>query len=837
MEVMDESQAGTIAVLAEKPSVARDIARVLGANKRGQGYLQGNGYVVTWAIGHLVSLAQPHEIRPEWQKWRLDLLPMLPESWPLVVYPNSKDQFDVVSRILSSPRVARVVCATDAGREGELIFRYIYEAAHCDKPVERLWISSMTEEAIRKGFDTLRPGVEYDQLADAANGRSRADWLVGMNLSRAYSLLYREDLSVGRVQTPTLAMVVERELALRNFVAEEYIEIIARFSADGKQTAYDGTWFTEEREQGTDKIVRQSRLPADGAVANEILERAKSGQAAIASIQLETQRTQPPLLYDLTELQRHANRLYGFSAQETLNLAQALYEKHKLISYPRTDSRHLSADVAETLGRIARVVAPQYANMVAAGTGERIPGKRYVDDSKVTDHHAILPNAVAPGMLGDGERKIYDLVCRRFLSMWHEDQLQAVTTVITTISKDAFVDHYLTKGTLVQQEGWKVLDLKTEKRKKGDEEGEQVLPTTLAEGQEQKVDKVEARKKKTKAPKRFTEGTLLTAMQTAGQNLDEKELSEAMKETGLGTPATRASIIEVLLKRGYIVRSGKMLEATEKGIHLIEVVHPEVKSPAMTGQWESFLKKIQHGDAQLDPFIEGIHEYIRAVVGKVRITPRSAAPRPVAPAPSEAKAALKPAELNKLIAARLQHEKLYPKQKSAYQSLANGLDAVVALPDGEGKTTTALLATWALDVTTLLIDHDITALLALAERLRGLGCTVTCLHAEMERDQLRTACMEYLSGKVQFFLVAAERFGVEGFTAMLTKRKPGLVVIENAQCVTEKSGDSSAEYTHLAKQLQMLRPARMLALTAKNSSRTLAQIAEMFAMQTKTTGE
>jgi len=298
--------AETIAVLAEKPSVARDIARVLGADQRGDGYLHGNGYVVVWAIGHLAALAQPHEIRPEWRRWSRDLLPMLPSQWPLVVYENTRDQFEVVRKVLNSPRISRVVAATDAGREGELIFRYIYEAAGCTKPFNRLWISSLTPEAIRKGFDALRPGSDYDPLADAARGRSRADWLVGMNLSRAYTLAYGDELSVGRVQTPTLAMVVERELAIRAFVPEDYIEVVATFrpKAAPASNTYRGTWFRPAAAGAMEKesLQQSMRLSPDGEEAGRIVERARSGQASIESIKAETQRMAPPPLYDLTEL-------------------------------------------------------------------------------------------------------------------------------------------------------------------------------------------------------------------------------------------------------------------------------------------------------------------------------------------------------------------------------------------------------------------------------------------------------------------------------------------------------------------------------------------------------
>jgi DNA topoisomerase-3 len=306
---MATQETGTVAVLAEKPSVARDIASVLGATSKGDGYLHGNGYVVTWAIGHLAALAQPHEIHPAWRQWRRELLPML-RNTGLVVYEKTKDQFEVVRKIVNSPRISRVVCATDAGREGELIFRYIYEAAQCEKPFSRLWLSSLTPDAIRKGFAELRPGSDYDPLADAARGRSRADWLVGMNLSRAYSLAYGEDLSVGRVQTPTLAMLVERELAVRSFAPEDYLEVVASFHPSGgpRESRYQGTWFRIQPERGGDKETLQKamRLSVDGEEAGRIVGRARTGTATIESIESEIQRMAPLPLYDLTELQRHA---------------------------------------------------------------------------------------------------------------------------------------------------------------------------------------------------------------------------------------------------------------------------------------------------------------------------------------------------------------------------------------------------------------------------------------------------------------------------------------------------------------------------------------------------
>ncbi len=600
----------TRAIVAEKPSVARDIAKVMGATKKGKGFYFGDGLVVTWAIGHLVHLAEPHQINSEWKVWSRSRLPMLPADWPLLVDEGRADQFGVVEQILTSPKVGRVVCATDAGREGELIFRHIYELAGVAKPVDRLWISSLTPTAIRHGFDNLRPSAEFDDLAAAARARSRADWLVGMNLTRAYTIDHDqgEVLSVGRVQTPTLAMLVDRELAIREFVPEDYLEVQADFDA-GEGRTYRGVFFKLERGK------RRHRLPTDGQEAEAILQRAKSGRADIQSIKKAQHRMLPPLLYDLTELQRHANRLYGFSADRTLELAQALYEKHKAITYPRTDSRHLSTDVARELPGLAARVARGYDEReVAEGTGSRPLGQRYVNNAKVTDHHAIIPTGSTSGLRdGSPEAKLLDLVNRRFLQAWHAEYRYSSTTVITRIAHRADADQYLSTGTAVDDEGWKVLDVKLPRAASA--KGEPDLPGGLVQGQQVRVLQAEAVKKRTKPPPRFTDATLLTAMESAGKTLDDKALSDAMKERGIGTPATRASIIETLLKRGYVERDKKMLRATDKGIRLVGVVHPKVRSPEMTGEWEAKLRGIERGDGGFEPFMRGIEDFVRDVVG------------------------------------------------------------------------------------------------------------------------------------------------------------------------------------------------------------------------------
>jgi DNA topoisomerase III len=721
-ESTTNQRSGLVAVVAEKPAVGRDIARILGADRRGEGCLAGNGWVVTWAIGHLVALAQPHEIRPEWRRWLREGLPMLPRQWPLVVAEDRREQFEAVRKILLDDAVERVVCATDAGREGELIFRYIYEAAGCSKPVSRLWISSLTGEAIRRGFAQLRQGRDLDPLAAAARGRSRADWLVGMNLSRACTLAFGEDLTVGRVQTPTLAMVVEREQDIRAFVPQDYFEVLASFALTPPAAgAYTGTWFAGDFARVDDR-----RLPADGEQARQIAARTLAGTAEIQSVRAETRRQPPPLLYDLTELQRHANRLFGWSAQHTLGVAQALYERHKLISYPRTDSRHLPRDVAATLGDVVNAIAAPYAGLLAPGTGERQLGKRFVDDQRVTDHHAILPTTTpAAGLSLDAdERRLYDLICRRLLAAWHDDHVTSTTTVITAVTSagrpagsvaeavaaaavvpagDAatvttaapVVDRYGSSGTVVEQQGWKVLDPPAPSKaaatasgrlsaggsraegessaggaagaartagergvgdsapsaarsasERGDpsddapdggagagtgrDTASQVLPAGLAPGQRPAVTGAEPVPGRTRPPRRFTEATLLTAMETAGRTLDDKELSDAMKDSGLGTPATRAEIIENLLRRAYMERHGKVLHATPKGERLIDLVHPQVKSPAMTGQWEAQLKSIERGKGDLATFMAGIEAYVQDAVAGV-FAPRAGAPPPAAP--------------------------------------------------------------------------------------------------------------------------------------------------------------------------------------------------------------
>ncbi len=812
----------TLAVVAEKPSVARDIAQVLGATAREEGCLRGRGYVVTWAIGHLVGLAEPHELTPRWKEWRLADLPMVPPQWRLTVSESTRDQFAHVSRVMNAPDVTEVICATDAGREGELIFRYIYEAARCQKSVRRLWISSLTPDAIAKGFRELREGRQFDALARAARARSRADWLVGMNLSRAYSIVHGDVFSVGRVQTPTLAMVVARELEIRSFVPEDYLEVVATFRpevgassdtvdsshADSgalPQGAYIGIWFRGDLR----------RLPKEGEEASRIAERVKTGEARIESIERDLRRLPPPILYDLTELQRHANRLYGMSAQRTLDVAQALYERRKLLSYPRTDSRRLSTAIAETLPEVVRAIAEPYRSKLADGTGKRPLGPRFVDDDGVTDHHAIIPtSARTPENLEGDERRIYDLVCRRLLSAWHDDHTYAVTKVVTRVTSiESEVDRFSSTGTSVEHIGWKVLDVGEGKG------GAPTLPGGLRENGAQEVVDAKTVAKQTRAPPRFTEAMLLTAMETAGRGVSEKEIADAMRECGLGTPATRAAVIEILLKREYVVRDGKSLKATDKGVALIDVVHGNVKSPAMTGEWEAKLAHIERGTGDFDAFMDGIEKYVHEVVGNVRASPADTAAldaRRAAPAVQSSKARdpVGPEGLASLLHEKFGFSSYKPYQEEACRAATLGRDVLLVMPTGAGKSLCYQLPGLARGGTTLVVSPLIALMEDQVAKLTHHGLAAQRIHSGRDRAASRAACRAYLDGQLDFLFIAPERLKIPGFPEMLARRPPTLVAVDEAHCISQWGHDFRPEYRMLGERLPLLRPAPVIALTA-----------------------
>lgn len=579
-----------ILVVAEKPSVGRDIARVLRCTKKGDGYLSGDSYTVTWAFGHLVTLVEPDELEERYKKWRMEDLPILPERIPTKVIAKTRSQFSVIKKLMLAPEVERVICATDAGREGELIFGLIYEKAGCKKPVDRLWISSMTDAAIREGFDTLKPRSAYDGLYQSALCRSQADWLVGMNASRAFTLAYNALLSVGRVQTPTLAILVRRLKEIRDFKPEEYYTLTADFGD------YKGTWF--------DPSVKEEKLNTrikDKQTADEKAKAVRKKPAVVESVTREEKRELPPQLFDLTGLQREANRILGFTADKTLKVAQSLYEGKKAITYPRTDSRFLPKDMVGRVYKAMDSLAEPYSGLtrfIERKEGKLPFSRRVYDDAKVSDHHAIIPTpqTTDPAKLTPDERALFDLIVRRFVAAFCPAHVYEAMRVITLCEGERFK----TLGRTALVDGWKQVYQQPDK-----EEQEATLPK-LTEGDPRTVSGASVKKDSTKPPPPHTDASLLLSMEQAGREIEDEALREQMKGAGLGTPATRAAIIERLIQVRYAQRRGKAIFATDKGEKLIEAVPDEIASPEMTGRWEQALTQIAEGQRDTARFMEGI---------------------------------------------------------------------------------------------------------------------------------------------------------------------------------------------------------------------------------------
>ena len=604
-------------IVAEKPSVARDIARVLGVRTAGEGFLYSDDYVVTWAIGHLVGLADPGETNPAWAKWRMADLPMLPEDIPLKVLPGTKAQFGTIKKLMKNKEVASIICATDSAREGELIFRYIYRMAECSKPVERLWISSMTDAAIKQGFAELKPASAYDSLYESARCRSEAAWLVGMNASRAFSLAYDAHLSVGRVQTPTLALIVKRDLEIANFVPEDYWEIRADFGD------YQGLWVDPE--------TKKTRC-ADEEKAKAIQQAVKGQPATVTESSREEKRVPPPQLYDLTSLQREANRKLGFSADRTLKLAQALYETHKLVTYPRTDSRYLPDDMKPKVEKTLRGLPEPYAAFVnAPEMNLAMHTKRFYDNGKISDHHAIVPTEKRPDLscLAPDERNLYDMIVRRLIAAHYPNYVYEAAKVMTDVGEHRF----RSTGAMPVDLGWRALyrdDLPEEakgRRKAKGEDAEPPLPR-LAVGDTRTVKKASAKACKTTPPPEHNDASILKLMENAGQDIQDEALREQMKSSGLGTPATRAATIERLIEVGYAKRKGKAIVSTEKGRQLIAVVPEQIASAVTTGKWEKFLSDMaaQRDEAaraqKSQRFMYGIRRFSQFLVDAARTGPR-----------------------------------------------------------------------------------------------------------------------------------------------------------------------------------------------------------------------
>ena len=576
-------------VIAEKPSVAMSLAAVLGATERKDGYLEGSGYLVSWCVGHLLELAQPEAYKEQYAKWRYEDLPILPENWKYEVPKDKKKQLALLCRLMKDKRVDSVVCATDAGREGELIFRLVYEYAGCNKPMERLWISSMEDAAIREGFDHLRPGSDYDKLYDAAVCRAGADWLIGINATRLFSVLYGVTLNVGRVMSPTLALLVQRESDIESFISKPFY--VPEITCGG---------FTASGEKMTERSEAEKiRMDCD------------HNSAFVRSVEKQVKTIQPPRLYDLTTLQRECNRIYGYTAQQTLDYVQSLYEK-KLATYPRTDSQYLTKDMQATA---ASLILWLRDNMpFGKGCAGEPDIDRVTDDSKVTDHHAIIPTVEIArtdlSELPSGERDVLTLLAVRLLCATTQvHRFEAVTAIL-----DCQGYTFTAKGKTILQSGWKEVErihrMSIRQSETEHRENEDAALPVLKEGQTFETVSASLREGKTSPPKHYTEDTLLSAMETAGA----EDMPDDAERKGLGTPATRAATLEKLVSAGFVQRKKKQLISTEKGRNLIAVLPDNIKSPILTAEWESMLKQVEHGELSATSFMDQIADMSRTLV-------------------------------------------------------------------------------------------------------------------------------------------------------------------------------------------------------------------------------
>ncbi len=592
-------------VLAEKPSVGRDLAKVLKCNQNKGSYIEGNNYVVTWALGHLVGLQDPEDYDDKYKQWSMETLPMLPEPMKLTILKKTAKQYHEVKKQLFRDDINEIVIATDAGREGELVGRWILEKAGVKKPVKRLWISSQTDKAIKDGFNNLKPGSAYQNLYKAAVCRAEADWIVGLNITRALTCKYNAQLSAGRVQSPTLAMIVQREDEIKNFVPKDY------YTVSAKSKDFSLQW--------TDKNNNQRTFNQD--FANDVLARIKGNDANIVDLNEIVKKKYAPNLYDLTELQRDANKIWGYSAKQTLSIMQRLYENYKILTYPRTDSKYISTDIVQTLPERLKAIAIGDYRVLALDILRKgvKSNKSYVDDSKVSDHHAIIPTEESPKLsnLNTEEKNIYDLVVRRFLSVMLPPFEYIQTNIIADINGERFV----AKGKVVKAKGWKsVYDIEDEDENEDDIK-DQILPK-LSIGDTIKIISSTVGNGKTKPPSRFNEGTLLLAMENPHKYIKVDSASaKTLGETGgLGTVATRADIIEKLFNSFVIEKQGKEIIPTSKGRQLIELVPKDLKSPLLTANWENHLEDISKGKLDDKKFIDDMKKYTKELLNDVKGT-------------------------------------------------------------------------------------------------------------------------------------------------------------------------------------------------------------------------
>lgn len=579
-------------IITEKPSVAMDIAKVLPENfNRQDGYLEGDTKIISWAVGHLIELAMPQDYNAKYEKWDIEDLPIIPEQFILKPKSATVKQLNILKNLLQRTDITNIINACDAGREGELIFRYIMQYTNCTKPHQRLWLSETTDKAVRNAFNNLKGSSEVENLSKAAIARSQADWLVGLNATRAYTTKNFTKLSVGRVQTPTLAILVNRELEIENFKPTTYFEIEADFG-------YKAKWFKNNLDRFSIKAEAE-------AVFKKFL---KNDKGIITKVEEKELRENPPMLYNLNDLQKDANKILGLTANQTLEVAQNMYE-NKLITYPRTDCRHLSTALADTMGdRLNALKNTELAEFIEQATEDIRGKKRYVDDSKITDHTAIIitDNKVDLNSLSENEKQVYLLVARRTLAIFFPNSVTKKVEIITSCQNETF----LTKGSVILMQGWRRLI-------KDEEKDDNILPN-VQEGQEVILDDISLLEKETSPPKRFTEGDLLSAMENVSKRIQDEELKEVMTGKGLGTPATRAGMIERLINVGYVERKKKLLVPTEKGKYLISIVSEEMANPETTAEWEYTLLEIEKGNYSDKEFLNNIKQFTLDIVNEVK---------------------------------------------------------------------------------------------------------------------------------------------------------------------------------------------------------------------------
>ena len=809
-------------VVAEKPSVAFDIAACFGAFQKRDGFVELDTMDVAWALGHLVALAEPAAIRHEWKRWAWDELPMLPDHWPLSVIEKNAKQFRIVQKLLRAPCYDRVICATDAGREGELIFRRIYAKARCRLPVERLWLRSLTRSEIQAAFKRLQPQHEYDGLAASAEGRACADWLLGMNLSRAYSLHSGQHCTIGRVQTPTLKMIVDRDMAIEGFEPEEYLTIAARATNDDLALAVELIQTGPNVPKKWPTAAAQRFTGSQTQVALELVAELESAMAGTVDVDAPIKRIVPPGFYDLASLQRDASRLYKWTAQRTLNIAQTLYEKHKLISYPRTDSRHLTDDMMEPLGAILREIAPQFKDMMVDDSFSRLLGPRYVNADKVSDHHGIIPVRSADASLGGEMRELYDLICRRAMMPWQPDYQFETTSCLLRCDVNDRVHWLSSKNDALVELGWKKLDpFKTK--------GMQPLsrPPNVPEGFT--LEECRAIDRQTQPPKPYNDGSLIAKLVTAGRELSDKTLARLLADRGLGTSATRAQIIETLIERGYVGRVGKSLQSTTSGRELVAMVDERIAGVEMTARWESELLEMEGGQGDLSVFLKRMGDYIGSLIDHVRTLP-ARQPSDVGGDRSPMDLELVQQSVDDCLIRVFGFESFRDHQRDVCAALVEGHDVLCVMPTGSGKSLCYQLPALLRSGPCLVVSPLIALMEDQVGKLRALGRKAAFLHSGVGREEARSLCRQYIGGQLEFLYVAPERMALPGFVPFIAKTRPALVAIDEAHCISHWGHDFRSDYRHLGQHLKAFCGVPIVALTATATTRVQQDIVEQLCL-------